>query len=298
MSFTCIICNKSFTTNGGLKRHINKKTPCVIVVLNNIAPSVNHKFKCNSCNHYFTSNQNLKKHIANTCQILKNKEKANNMQNEIIELKNTVNELKTMIKTTKIETQNNTNCNNVVNNIQINSFSNTDITTEHILNALLKELSAAAEYSKLPEIEKRKIGNSEKNNKLIASGLLEILDNVYADPNNKNAYLHKKNVAKVYEDGDWRIKTLEAVNRESFKIIIEMVDKIKSTISIPKKFGYEAQAGQIKETLNTLPQMYWNNISEILENSKFGLSVLLEANKQDIEKIQKEILDNDMKDNC
>ena len=35
-----------------------------------------------------------------------------------------------------------------------------------------------------------------------------------------------------------------------------------------------------------------NNISEILKNSEFGLSVLLEANKEDIEKIQKEILEN------
>lgn len=81
---------------------------------------------------------------------------------------------------------------------------------------------------------------------------------------------------------------------------------IKRNITIPKKFGYEAQAGQITETLNTLPQIYWHNISEILKTprpsvkdlrvSEFGLSVLLEANKSDIEKIQKNILNNIEKD--
>jgi hypothetical protein len=294
IKFTCNQCKKEFTTNYGLKKHMNKKTPCIMP-----DPDKKSRFTCTSCNHGFSSNQMLKHHISNTCQILKNKEKSDNIQNEIAELKNTVNELKSMIKTTNTtNTQNNTNCNNVVNNItnniQINSFANTEITAEHILNAFLKELSAAAEYSKLPEIEKKKKENAEKNNKLIASGLLEILDNLYSDPNNKNAYLHKKNIAKVYDNGgDWRIKSLEMVNRELLKIVIETVEKIKFNVSIPRSsLKYEVQGAQIKETLNTLPLVYWNNISEILKNSEFGLSVLLEANKSDIEKIQKEILEN------
>jgi len=98
----------------------------------------------------------------------------------------------------------------------------------------------------------------------------------------------------VYDNGgDWRIKSLEMVNRELLKIVIETVEKIKFNVSIPRSsLKYDVQGDQIKETLNTLPQMYWNNISEILKNSEFGLSVLLEANKSDIEKIQKEILEN------
>ena len=98
------------------------------------------------------------------------------------------------------------------------------------------------------------------------------------------------------------------VNRELFKIIIEAIDKIKFNVSIPRSMlKYDIQGDQIKETLNTLPQMYWNNISEILKTprpsvkglrgSEFGLSVLLEANKEDIERIQKEILENAIKDN-
>jgi len=303
MSFICTICNKTFTTNGALKRHMEKKIPCV-AVSNSLAPSVNHRFKCNNCNHYFTSNQNLKKHISNTCSIIKNKKLE---YNKIEILTNAVNDLKKeldCLKANKKEiTQNNINCNNTTNNnitnhIHIHSFLDTNIIKEHILNAQLKEYSAAAEYAKLPEKEKRKLENAEKNNKLISLGLLEIADNFYSDPSNKNVYLYKKNIAKVYDGNDWKVKTLEMVNRELFKIIIEAIDKIKFNISIPRSMlKYDVQGDQIKETLNTLPQMYWNNISDILKNSEFGLSVLLEANKEDIEKIQKEILENAIKDN-
>jgi len=102
----------------------------------------------------------------------------------------------------------------------------------------------------------------------------------------------------VYDDGDWKMKTLEAVNRELFKIIVEMVEKIKFNLIIPRSMlKYDVQGDQIKETLSTLPQMYWHNISEILKNSEFGLSVLLEANKEDIERIQKEILQKEIKEN-
>jgi hypothetical protein len=302
MSYICTICNKTFTTNGGLKRHqLTKKTLCSIT--NTITKD--RKFQCIHCNRCFTTNQSLKSHSLKSCKILKNKEKIDNTQLEIEELKNTVNELKLIVNNKKLSEpktiNNNTNCNNTINitnHIHINSFLDTNIIKEHILNAQLKEYSAAAEYAKLPEKEKRKLENAEKNNKLISLKLLEIADNVYSDPSNKNAYLYKKNIAKVYDGSDWKIKSLEMVNRELFKIIIEAIDKIKFNVSIPRSMlKYDIQGEQIKETLNTLPQMYWNNISEILKNSEFGLSVLLEANKEDIERIQKEILENAIKDN-
>jgi len=102
MSYSCTICNKTFTTNGGLKRHNEKKKPCVIIT------PTNAKFKCDACNHKFTSKQSLNSHIANTCQIIKNKEKkkndSDNIQGQINELKemmnilkNTIDELKVMV---------------------------------------------------------------------------------------------------------------------------------------------------------------------------------------------------------
>jgi hypothetical protein len=100
MSYSCNICNKTFTTNGGLKRHNVKKTPCVVIT------PINSKFICDTCNHSFTSNHNLRRHIANICPIIKNRENRkntkeentiNNLQYQIDILNNTVNELKLMI---------------------------------------------------------------------------------------------------------------------------------------------------------------------------------------------------------
>jgi len=290
--YICNLCKKEFTTNYGLKKHINKKTPCIIN-----SQDQTKKFQCDACKYNFSSNQMLKVHILKSCQIIKNKklEESTNidMQNKIDALTETVNELKTIIQTSSHNdvknntTINNTNCNNTINNItqniQINSFSKTDITKDHILNAFLKELSAAAEYSKMPELEKKKSANSKKNNKLIASGILEILDNVYLDPKNNNVYLYKKDRVKVYENEDWKIQSLESVNRELFRIVIETIDKIKQNITIPRcDIKYEMQPKQISETLYTLPLMYWNNISEIIENSELRLSILLESNAETI----------------
>lgn len=54
MSFICTICNKSFTTNGGLKRHnLSKKTICSIT---NVITE-DRKFQCSHCNRCFTTNQ-------------------------------------------------------------------------------------------------------------------------------------------------------------------------------------------------------------------------------------------------
>lgn len=71
MSYICTICNKSFTTNNSLKRHINKKTPCVLP--NSSIKTTN--FQCIECNKCFTTNQTLKNHILNTCPIIQNKKK-------------------------------------------------------------------------------------------------------------------------------------------------------------------------------------------------------------------------------
>jgi hypothetical protein len=128
---------------------MNKKIPCIL-------PNSTIKtttFQCIECNKCFTTNQTLKNHISNTCPIIQNKKNTSDHKIEI--LTNTVNELKKELDSLKTSKKliitNNTNCNNVVNNnnitnhIHINSFLGTNITKEHILNAFLKELSAAAE---------------------------------------------------------------------------------------------------------------------------------------------------------
>ena len=102
VKYMCSICNKEFTTNYGLKKHINKKIPCVIK-----NAEQKGRFQCNGCNHNFSSNQMLQVHILNTCQIIKNKEKKYienaTMQTQIDNLTNTVNELKLALNAQKTE---------------------------------------------------------------------------------------------------------------------------------------------------------------------------------------------------
>lgn len=100
MYHICLNCGKSCNSKDSLKKHMNRKIPCLIKESNE-----NSRFKCDTCNRCFTTNQNLKKHIANTCQIIKNKKNdSSNMQGQINGLKemvnvlnNTVNELKLMV---------------------------------------------------------------------------------------------------------------------------------------------------------------------------------------------------------
>ena len=117
---------------------MNKKIRCFI-----INPIKTTNFQCIECNKCFTTNQTLKNHISNTCPIIQNKKNTPDYKIEI--LTNTVNVLKKELDSLKTSKKiitnniNNTNCNNtnnnITNNIQINSFANTEITTDHILNA-------------------------------------------------------------------------------------------------------------------------------------------------------------------
>jgi hypothetical protein len=102
VKYECNACNKEFTTNYGLNKHINKKIPCILP-----NQSKTSRFNCNECNHSFTTNQSLKIHIKNTCQIIKNREKKDieniAMQTQIDKLTDTVNELKLALNAQKTE---------------------------------------------------------------------------------------------------------------------------------------------------------------------------------------------------
>jgi hypothetical protein len=184
MSYNCSICNKSFTTNGGLKRHNNKKVPCLV-----INPIKISKFKCGSCNRCFTSNQTLKNHVLKTCLIIKNKKKEENiintMQNEIIELKNAMDELRKNINGTVAINSNNTTNNNTTNNTQnitinITPFSQTKLTEKCIIDLFLDESTSACEYSKLELMDKAN-QKKERTKNLIKSLFLESFEKSFSD---------------------------------------------------------------------------------------------------------------------
>jgi len=55
--FVCNICNKQFTTKYGLKKHNERKVPCII------GKPTNHQ--CNICNIFLSSKRNLDNHLFN-----------------------------------------------------------------------------------------------------------------------------------------------------------------------------------------------------------------------------------------
>jgi ABC-type hemin transport system substrate-binding protein len=148
----CEKCGRVFDCKGSLKKHMNRKIPCIIT---NQAKS--SRFKCESCNRCFTTNQSLKHHIENTCQIIKNKKNAEDVSarvhTEIAELKETVNQLKAKLETqlthqavskqTKINGNQNNN-NTIINNYHVNNimipYGQDRVKECTILNSFLKEI--------------------------------------------------------------------------------------------------------------------------------------------------------------
>ena len=154
----------------------------------------------------FTTNQSLQKHIIKTCPIIHNKKNVVDihtliqLQNEQIQkLSETVEKLKKepIAHVQNIETQNQTN--NIQNietqNITINiiPFPKLNIKNEDILNPFLKENSAAAHVlcAKIPYLDKVDVAKSDSNNQLLSSVLVEMVENIYSNPDNRNVYFLK-----------------------------------------------------------------------------------------------------------
>ena len=297
MSHNCVNCGYIFSSKDSLKKHMNRKVPCLIKVSNN--KSI---FNCKDCNRGFKSNQGLKKHISSRCPIIKNKKNKEDTNaiicNEITELKETVNELKNQLKsqlisksTTTISNNNNTNIHgNQNNNIQINNiiipYGQNRIKESIILHSFLKDNTASQQYSKLLQSE-RYDNKNEKSNELLSSVLIEITENRYLDPENRNIYLCKKDKVMTYEPNEtWRMKPLEIALREIVNDIIKTCKEMNRKIDYPEwvPVGYRVS---IDESISSIPMMYENNSFHILKIAKLGLSTILESNKKNKEEIEK-----------
>ena len=297
---TCLDCNKIFKLPYLLKLHKNRKTSCKLIINEK---NIENEHICTHCNRTFKSQISKCRHIREYCkikQITKNKE--NNIQNQITQLSNTVNQLLKKETAQHIETQNiqnieTQNNNNITINCNILPYPEMNIKHDNILNPFLKENSAANEYAKISYLNKVDIKNSEgrlnpkgfiANNQLISSAIIEIIENIYADSENRNIYLLKKDKVMVYqEDGIWCIKSLDNVNRELCGNIVQNVKNMRDKIVYPKEV-YNGEKTAINETFRALPMEYGtakpegfiaNNTSKILKNSKNELSIILESIK-------------------
>ena len=103
---TCEKCNKVFDLPCRLKLHQSRKSSCALVVFQT---TDNQKFKCKHCFRFFTTNSAMYRHIQKNCKMVnitnehKNNLLLNTVQKQVIQLTNTVNELKKeKIENTKI----------------------------------------------------------------------------------------------------------------------------------------------------------------------------------------------------
>ena len=294
MSHPCTSCGHIFSSKDSLKKHMNRKVPCVVKESDNKSP-----FKCKDCNRGFKSNQGLKKHILDRCPILKNKKTEGQilatMQQQIDLLTQTVNELKNNKTDKSAKTiNNNTNSHNTTNiqnienqhiNINITPFKESKLLEKYIVDTFLDESSAASAYTRLEYMEKANSKDEYVKN-LIVSLFLETLENSFEDNiENINVYLDeteiKKNedaikFAKVYQgDQKWLSKSVMSVLRKEYNLFIEKCRQIKGKINYPEgtPVGYK---NSIDASVGMLSLMTDN---KIIANAEPNFSVILDANR-------------------
>jgi len=293
MPYNCINCGHIFSSKDSLKKHMNRKVPCLIKESDDKS-----LFKCKDCNRGFKSNQGLKKHILDRCPIIKNKktegQMMETMQQQIDLLTQVVNELRNGNKTTK--NCNNINSNNITNttnietqnnniNINITPFKESKLLEKYIVDTFLDESSAASAYTRLEYMEKVNLKNEYVKN-LIVSLFLETLENSFEDDiNNVNVYLDeteiKKNedaikFAKVYQgDKKWLSKSVMSVLRKEYNLFIEKCQQIKGKINYPEgtPIGYK---NSINDSVGMLSLMSDN---KIIANAEPNFSIILDANR-------------------
>jgi hypothetical protein len=267
---------------------MNRKIPCLIV---NPINTQNNRFKCESCNRCFTSNQNLKKHILTVCPIIKNKKtEVQILRDEIIELKNAMNELKKNItgdvaigNNGSVAIGNTINSNNTTNNTQnitinITPFSQTKLLEKYIIDTFLDESTSACEYSKLDFMDKANHKNLRTKN-LIKLLFLESFEKSFSDDiNNVNVYLaeNREDTAKIYQENNkWLPKSVMSVLKKEFDIFVKKCQDISGHINYPADtpIGYK---NSINTSISLLQSIHDN---EIIKDAKPEFNIILEANR-------------------
>ena len=164
----CEKCGRVFDCKGSLKKHMNRKIPCIV-----LDQSKSTRFKCESCNRCFTTNQSLKYHIENTCQIIKNKKNEEDtnirVRAKIAELNKKLSEEQDSKSSLLEKLKENHNAENVILHKKIVTLEATieNITTKHH-----SEIIELTNKLKVTEHELEIAKNTE--NKLIETHRVEI----------------------------------------------------------------------------------------------------------------------------
>jgi len=253
--FECELCNKEFKLKKYLDQHKNKKTPC----------NIKTNYQCSTCKKFFRHRKSLLEHINNNiCNIdtnqlivanndLKNGiksclnsnidndnkikifKKYNNLLddenlllilNSDMDLNGKVSMISTMINNTKPTISNINNgtintANNITNNIQINNFGQENL--DYLDKEYFKNLIM---------------------NQHIEKGYVQLIKDIYLNKDHpENGTVKVENInnkyAHVYNNGKWdttlKSDLKELLHKKNYTILKMHYDKLKKSMSIPKK---------------------------------------------------------------
>ena len=257
MTFFCEICNKGYKTYQTLWKHNKiKHTDLVISIKQN---NKECNFSCNLCNKKFTRNNNLKYHKVNTCKIKNNEtNKINILENEIIELKNKINNISN--NTLNNISNNNSNVNNGTVNIYINKTG-----TENVLE--------------LNDSEKNEIFNKE------LSGIVSFIKFINFNerlPNN-HSFCAKSLEGKYLLSYNTEEEKIESVRKKYFyhELLNNSVEKMEILYkSCKNNFTKEKQL-KVENTIQSLKEIKDRDLSnKVLKEIKNKL-IEISYNRRD-----------------
>ena len=257
MTFFCEICNKEYKTYQTLWKHNKiKHTDLIINIKQNDKKC---KFSCDLCNKKFTRNNNLKYHKNNTCKIKNNEiNKINILENELIELKNKINNISN--NTLNNISNNNSNVNNGTVNIYINKTG-----TENVLE--------------LNDSEKNEIFNKE------LSGIVSFIKFINFNerlPNN-HSFCTKSLEGKYLLSYNTEEEKIESVRKKYFyhELLNNSVEKMEILYkSCKNNFSKEKQL-KVENTIQSLKEIKDRDLSnKVLKEIKNKL-IEISYNRRD-----------------
>ena len=230
-TFTCDVCNRVFNRKQTLKRHRQKKKPCIENKITHFQMNTNehkmntnehkrtqmntneHKIlnQCLHCKKGFANNSSLKRHIKLYCKVKKNTEEA--LKLEILNAKIKLLELQTKVASS------NTNCNNTNTSTTSNSNSNNTVNNNTVnitVNDYGKENINYLESNKYKNLITQILGRG-------MLGLQEYIKYKYCNPQQPENLTIKytndrSNNLKVRTNNEWK-------TRNKLEVIDELYDR-------------------------------------------------------------------------
>ena len=257
-NYKCNNCLDFFKTKQQLDRHMNKKNKCTIKT----------NFQCITCNKYFRSKYYLKDHILNKCTSSTDiivKDKPTDIEIAITEiLSSTIDDtLKTeLLKKHNINLlddqilkiiNSDMNINGKMINLKscINDPKPHQTVIANITNNTIIKNSHNTTNIMINNFEKEEISYLDNNyfnnlimNQHIEKGYVQLIKDIYLNkehPENGTVKIENINnkYALVYDNGKWntilKYELRERLHKKNYTILKMHYDKLKNTMSVPKR---------------------------------------------------------------